>query len=386
MNRAIRLLMGITLSEVGGSQKVVYSILSGLPETDYEITLVTSPGGELLDWVSQLNLNRENKIQVITLDCIRRDISPICDLLTFSRLVALMKGEKYDVAHFHNSKMGTLGRIAAKLCGVPKILYTMHGLNLNKNNTGRMYPVLSLIEKMIARFTTKVIFVSKHDMEAGIRNGWATEENACLIYNGMPEPDAPERLKRQSSEQPPVIAFVARLAEPKQPEFMIQVSAKLLSSGYEHRLWIIGDGPKTEECKNLIHSLGVEDKISLLGKCDNVPTLLSQADIFCLFSKSEGLPISVLEAMQAGLPVIASDVGGMPELVEHEGTGYLVHGFNEDLTVGYLKELIYDMEKSAEMGGQARMAAACKFSLEGMVSRYRELYQSAIFINNRRSY
>lgn len=373
----IRLLMGITLSEVGGSQKVVYNILSNLPEQDYEITLVTSPGGELLDWINELNQKRDNPIRIVTLDCIRRNLSPFHDFITFIKLIRLMKETPYDVAHFHNSKMGTLGRLAAKLCGIPKIYYTMHGLNLNRNTTGRIYPVLSLIERIIARFTTKVIFVSKHDMEAGIRNGWATETKACLIYNGISEADIPEKPKNppQNSGHVPVIAYVARLAEPKVPEFAIQVSAKLLDAGYHHTLLIIGDGPKMEECRNLIRSRRIDSYVSLMGKCGNVMEILSKADIFCLFSRWEGLPISVIEAMLCGLPVVASDVGGIPELVKQNETGYLVPDLDDNKAADYLKELICNPEKRHYFGNNARSAAIDRFTAANMVSAYRLLYE-----------
>jgi glycosyltransferase involved in cell wall biosynthesis len=368
--------MGITLSEVGGSQKVVYSIISNLPEDLYDITLVTSPGGELLDWIKELNRGRSNKIRIVTLECIRRDISLFYDLATFFKLISIMKNGRYDVAHFHNSKMGTLGRIAAKLCGIQKIYYTMHGLNLNKKTTGRLYPVLSLIEKRIARFTTKVVFVSKHDMMAGIQNGWATATNACLIYNGIPEvPSSERRKKHLEDHDAPVIAFIARLAEPKQPEFAIRVSAKLLRGGNDHKLLIIGDGPKRTECEELIRSLGEENRIIMMGKCDNVMELLSQSDIFCLFSKSEGLPISIIEAMQCGLPVVASDIGGIPELIEHGVTGFLVPGQDEDFAAECLQKLFSDKEQRKNMGSQARKDANIEYSLVKMALEYKQIYE-----------
>ncbi len=368
----IRLLMGITLSEVGGSQKVVYSIISNLPEQVYDITLVTSPGGELLDWIAELNKSRKNKIRIVTLDCIRRNLSPVYDLITFLMLTALINQGKYDIAHFHNSKMGILGRLAAKLCGTSKIYYTMHGLNLNKNTTGRIYPILSLIERVVSGFSTRVIFVSKHDMEIGIRNGWASKTNACLIYNGIPKPDISD--KTDHSSRMPVIAFVARLNEPKMPEFVIRVSKKLFQAGYNHKLIIVGDGPKLESCRDLIRLFGIEQQVVLLGRCSNVTKLLSSVDIFCLFSKWEGLPISIIEAMMCGLPVVASDVGGIPELVEHGKVGYLIPGFDENLATEHLKELICDKRKREFFGEQARVVASSKFNVTGMVEQYRRLF------------
>lgn len=375
----LRLLIGITLSEVGGSQKVVYSILSNLPEDVYDVTLVTSPGGELLDWVKELNSGRENKIRVVILNCIRRNISPLWDLVTLISLVCLMRKTGFNVAHFHNSKMGLLGRLAAKISGIPKVYYTVHGWGLSKGTTGVLYPLLSRVERAAARLTTKVVFVSQSDLEEGIRKGWAYSSDSCLIYNGISDISF---VRQQSinhlklSEDLPVIAFVARLSDPKDPLFIIRVSGQLLKEGYNHMLVIIGDGPKLDACIELIRMLGIDRNVILLGKRDNVVELLMEADIFCLFSKWEGLPISILEAMYCGLPVIANGVGGIPELIEHGKTGYVLYDYDIRKAAEYLEELIRDRDGRIRLGMEGRMVAHEKFNLAGMVNQYRELYEA----------
>lgn len=367
--------MCITLSETGGSQRVVYDILSNLPESLYDITLVTAPGGELLDWVDALNQNRTNSIKTLTWTCLKRSISPVNDFIAFVRLLALMKRSHFDVAHFHNSKVGILGRISAKLAGTPKVYYTVHGWGLNRSTTGRLYRVMSFIERVVARFCTGIVFVSKSDMDQGLRNKWASESKARLIYNGISDESAAPRDLPDIPADVPVIVFVARLAEPKEPITALQVSERLYLDGYTHHLLIVGDGPLYPECESYIEERNLQKHASLLGMRDDVRALLARADIFCLFSKWEGLPVSILEAMIAGLPVVASAVGGVPELIEHGKTGYLVDEPNVEKAAGYLKTLLEDSDLRCRMGDAAQAAARERFGLAEMVAKYRRLYE-----------
>lgn len=378
----IKLLMCITLSETGGSQRVVYDILANLPEDKYDITMVTAPGGDLIDWVNRLNQCRKNVIRVITLSCIRRNISPVNDFVTFIRLLSLMRRSRFDVAHFHNSKVGLLGRAAAWLSRTPKTFYTVHGWGLNRSTTGILFPFLSMAERIVARMSTAVIFVSRSDMERGLQNKWAYKSNASLIYNGIADGSAP---RERASGSEPVIIFVARLAEPKEPLLALQASEILQREGYAHRLLIVGDGPMYPDCVQYIGEHRLQNCAFMLGKRDDVRGLLESSDIFCLFSRWEGLPISILEAMAAGLPVVASAVGGIPEMVEHGSSGYLAEDFSAENTAEYIKTLIRDEGLRRRMGAAARAAVRERFALEDMVSKYRQLYETPYPRRGRRS-
>ena len=373
----IRLLMGITMSETGGSQKMVYNILSGLPQEEYEVTLLTSPGGSLLDWVEDLNRGRTIKIKVLTCPHIRRDISLLSDVRAFLYMLTLFAKKRYDVAHFHNSKMGLLGRLAAKLAGVPRILYTVHGWGLNRKTAGRMYFILDRVERLLAKRTDAIIFVCESDMRTGIANRWASEANSVVIYNGVPQ-EAGRQPVRGSLGIPadvPLIAYVARLAQPKEPAFAIRVCERLAAQGHDHRMVIIGGGPKQEECSRLIEELHLENRVYMLGHRENACAILKDADIFCLFSRWEGLPVSILEAMCAGLPVVANGVGGIPELVANGETGFLVDGLDLDAAAEALAALVGDSALRRAMGAAARQAAMEKFMLGPMVCGYRRLYE-----------
>lgn len=386
----IKLLVGITLSEIGGSQKVVFDIITNLPEDRFQITLLTSPKGELLDWVKEINRSRANPIRIIAWDCLRREIAPWNDLKALFRFIRLLRKEQFDVAHFHNSKMGLLGRLAARFAHVPKVLYTVHGWGLNPENTGRFFQALSHIERFLSRFTTAMIFVSKQDMEQGIKNRWASPDRSHLIYNGIrpvelliPSKDrtsAADSGLRSYLNVPdtlPVIGFVARLAEPKNPLFAIHVSDFLLRRGLDHRLCIIGDGPKFEDCEKLIEALDRRQQILLLGTRNDVRDLLLEMDVFCLYSKWEGLPISILEAMHSGLPVVASRVGGIPEMLSHGESGYLLDDTKVETACQLISSILCSEEERQRMGTYAKAVACDRFLLSEMVSEYQSLYEMA---------
>jgi len=374
----IQLLTAITLSESGGSQRVVYDLVSNLPEDRYEITLITSPGGELVDWLKEINALRANKIKVIEYSCFKRELSPLDDLLAFFRLFAAMAGKKFDIAHFHNSKMGIVGRLAAKLAGVPAVYYTVHGWGLNPATAGKLYGAMSFAERIAARASSEIVFVSNADRETGLENRWAREAASRVIYNGIGEsPPGCARVRETLGIAPklPVLAFVARLAEPKDPLFAMKVSETLAARGFEHRLLIVGDGPLRTRCDDLAREQSGQCRTVFLGHRTDARAILGEADVFCLFTKWEGLPVSVIEAMFSGLPVVASAVGGVPELVRHGRTGYLLEGFDCEKATGYLSELICDRELRLRMGRAGREEALQRFTLDGMLAGYRRLYE-----------
>jgi glycosyltransferase involved in cell wall biosynthesis len=291
-----------------------------------------------------------------------------------------MRRSCFDAAHFHNSKLGLLGRLAARLAHTSKVIYTVHGWCLNRSTTGRLFPLMSLAERAVARMSTAVVFVAKNDMETGLHNKWACKSNAVLIHNGIAV--TPERGERDGVNEP-VIIFVARLAEPKEPLLALQISELLQRDGCNHRMLIVGDGPQYPICAKYIseHQLHA----AMLGKRDDVRELLESSDVFCLFSKWEGLPISILEAMAAGLPVVASAVGGIPEMVEHGKTGYLVEGFSTETAAAYIKILLGDSGLRRQMGNAARTIVRERFALDNMVTNYRRIYEAPSSHRGRRA-
>ena len=376
----IRLLIGITLSETGGSQQVVYDIIAGLPEDDFAITLLTAPGGSLLDRIAELNRSRRRPVRLKTIDCLSRDLSLRRDWAAWLKIRQILGRGNFDIVHFHNSKIGLLGRLAAWTAGVPVILYTMHGLAINRTNTGRFYPLVSLAERFAARLTSQVVFVAESDRIIGIRNHWAVSAASCVIPNGIADLAFPAAGLRESLHIPaelPLIMFVARLAPPKDPLLAIRMSQGLTARGIDHRLMIIGDGLLRESCARLAAQPETAGRVILLGERGDVRALLPEADLFCLFSAWEGLPVSILEAMAAGLPVLASRTGGVSELVQDGMTGYLLDTPDCQTAVHLAARLLSDRYLAQEMGFAGRQRVLTRFTLAGMVKAYRNLYETA---------
>lgn len=377
----IKILFGITLPEMGGAQKVVYDIINSLSKDKYEITLVTSPGKGLIDWVNMLNDNGRSKVNIITLPCIKREISPLNDMKAFIKLYFIMKKGKFQIAHFHSSKMGILGRFAAWFARVPKIFFTVHGWGINESQSCLKRRIFSLLEMISGKLCTKIICVSKYDRDKGIRNNWIDENKACLIRNGVSTGFSSKGKLRNElniDENIPIIGTITRLREPKDPIFTINVFAEIKSRGYNTKLIIIGDGPLIEKCAVHAYELGLNRDVFLIGSRDDARELLCDFDIFTLFSKWEGLPLSIIEAMFSQKPVIASNVGGVPELIHNDLNGYLVDG--EDITkaADFIETLLKNVEARNKMGLLSKQLANKYFSKEKMLSQYEILYLLSI--------
>lgn len=374
----IKLLIGITLSEIGGSQKVVYDIISNLPEDKYEITLITSPGGELIEWINQLNAARSSTINLITLKSLKHELSPLNDIIALSQLYRIMRKGNYDVAHFHTAKIGFIGRLSAWLRNIPQILYTVHGWGISSHLRPIMRRLLKIAEKVAVKFSTAIICVCKYDMNMAINKKWIPIKKAKLIYNGISYPDVHQtgRLRKHIaiSDTACIVGTTMRLKPPKTPLFAIQVMNEVCNKIPNVKFVIIGDGVLKEKCQSLINSTGASDKMFLLGSIQDARTLVSDFDVFVLFSVSEGLPLSIIEAMFAGKPIVSNNVGGISELVEHGVNGYLIDNLDVNAASEYIIKLLKDKALREQMGSVGRQKAIETFNLQTMLSKYQEIY------------
>jgi Glycosyltransferase len=376
-SKKIRILMGVTLSEMGGAQKVVYDLLASLSSLQYELTLVTSPGGELIDWVKELNRNCENKIKIVTLPSLEREISIKNDVKTFIELFRIIKKGRFDIAHFHSSKIGILGRIAAFLAGVPRIFFTAHGWGINEYQSRLKQVLFTFAERMAGIMCSKIICVSDFDMEKCIKKKWANRNKLCVIHNGAAEmPASYGKLRKELCipDDELIVGTVMRLKEPKDPMTFIRAAKILIKKKQNVRFIIIGDGPLKEKCIALIKDNGLENKVIMLGKRRDARELLVDFDIFVLLSKWEGLPITIIEAMLAGKPVVASDVGGVSELVSDGGNGYLLKTGNEMEAAYRIGKLLESKNLISIMGNSGYEKAGREFNLPKMIGEYEQIY------------
>jgi glycosyltransferase involved in cell wall biosynthesis len=350
----------ITLAEIGGAQSYVAALLPALTR-DFDVTVAAHGAGPLRGAAAA------NGVRFLPLANVRRPISPLRDLAGLVELVRLLRRERPDVLHANSSKAGILGRLAATLTGVPIRIFTVHGwaFSAHPGVASRLY---LWADRLMRPLTTVTICVSEYSRASGLKARTCTTERTAVIPNAVEIPPASAR----SDRDPPVLVAVGRLKPPKDSLTLVRALA-LLRPGAGRAL-IVGDGPDRAELEAEIRRLEIGDRVQLLGERRDVLELLADADVFVLSSVSEGLPVSVLEAMAAGLPVVGSRVGGVPELVVEGETGLLVEPGDPDKLAAAIDRLLADPELRRRLGHAGRARAQGRFALESFRRAHVELY------------
>jgi glycosyltransferase involved in cell wall biosynthesis/GT2 family glycosyltransferase len=359
-----RLLHLVTVSEWGGAQAYVLALARGL-RGQYDVTVGCAPGGPLVPRV------RAEGIRTVEIPGLVRPPRPLVDLVTLGGLARWMRRERFTVVHCHSTKAGLLGRFAARIAGVPGILFTVHGWP----HTGWWHPILrsayTLSERWAARISTAVICVSEHDRQKALGMRIAAPDRLAVIHNGI----APARWAQASRPANPsgagVVVSVARLTDQKDPVTLLRAWKQVPGP---HRLRLAGGGPLRPALEAMVRQEGLTGRVDLLGERDDVPQILSGADLFALSSRWEGLPFAIIEAMMSGLAVVATEVDGVPELVVDGETGLLVPPGDPDALAGALARLLSDPVLCRQMGEAGRRRALERFTESRMLEETARLY------------
>ncbi|MCA1841835.1 MAG: glycosyltransferase, partial [Actinobacteria bacterium] len=239
------------------------------------------------------------------------------DVVSLARLLRLAR--TVDVMHAHSSKAGVLVRVAALVTGrTRRCVFTPHGWSF-WSASGAMARAYRLVERVAARWCAAILTVSAFERDAGLAAGVASAGRYEVVPNGVD-------LERFGAPARPVagrLVFLARLAPPKAPELCVRAMPAVLHAHPHARLDVVGDGPLRAAAETLARDLGVEGAVRFLGDRDDVPEQLAGAAGLVLASGYEGCPLSVLEAMAAGVPVVVTRVGGIDEIVEDGVTGWI---------------------------------------------------------------
>lgn len=350
----------VTLAETGGAQAYVRELVPGLVG-EFDVTVAAYGPGPLGEAVS------ERGATFVALRHVRRPLSPR-DLLGIVELWRLCRRLRPDLVHLNSSKAGVLGRVAAWLARVPVRLFTAHGWAF-KATGGRSATVYRWADRLVAPLTTTVICVSETELRAGLEARVCRRGRSVVIRNGVELGQVAAHGERSQV----AVVSVGRLAEPK--DFATLVRATSMPQPVPFSLEILGDGPDRHSLEELADALGVAGRVRFLGEVNDVAARLLRADVFVLSSSSEGLPISVLEAMATGLPVVATAVGGLPELVEDGITGFLVPPGDHAALGAAIAELVGEPERRARMGAAGRARAEAQFSIDACRSAHLELYR-----------
>lgn len=362
--RRPRLLYVITRAERGGAQAHVLSLATS-SLGDFEVEIATGQEGFLADEARAMG------IPVHIVPHLQREIRPVSDTRALIDILKLFRRIEPDLIHAHTFKAGIIGRFAASRLRIPCI-YTVHMWPFGNSNVPAIWRAVGPhAERLSAEWCTRIITVANAGKEIGELYRIAPSSKMITIHNGID--DCHERASFGVSE--PIITMVARFREPKDHETLLRAFATIPSGSI---LRLVGDGPLRRQSQRLVRKLGLTNRIAFLGDRRDISTLLASSEVFVLASKSELFPISILEAMRAGLPVIASDVGGVSEAVIHGESGFLVPARSVSELREALIRLIENAELRARMGGAARLRFEKHFLTSKMADHTRSLYEEVL--------
>lgn len=371
------------LAEGGSSENTILTV-SGLNREKYETYLMSGitrpPERGMDDLALKLGINLEVIPELV------REIDPSKDLKALMKIYRYIRRYNFDIVHTHTSKAGFIGRIAARLARVPIIIHTPHG-HIYYGYFGILKSRLFImLEKLVAFFTDRIITLTELGKEEHIKYKIAPPGKFVAIYSGIKLEKysaASVDVKRKKEEigikdDQPVIGCVARLVPVKGHIYLIKAAKIVIDALPDVQFILAGDGELEMELKEFSRALGIESNIHFLGRRDDIPELLQIFDIFVLPSLNEGMGRVILEAMAAGKPVIATRVGGIPEIVKDGITGILVPPENPDFLAEAIISLIKNRDLGEKFGLEGKMRLDSKFTSQAMVERIEQLYDELI--------
>jgi glycosyltransferase involved in cell wall biosynthesis len=349
----------------GGLERVAATIGLNLDRDRFDVSfLALRDGGPRADELRDAGF----RVDVFT-------AGPKADYLSSLRVARYLRHHRPDVVHTHNTHALIDGAIGALLAGRPGVVHTDHA---------RPFPDRKrymIAEHLLSHLTYRMVGVSDHTTENLRRYERIPSGKLMTIPNGVDVPHldraavrADVRAELGISADQPVVGTAVRLAAQKGLTYLIQAFARLTRPLPTATLVLAGTGPDREALETLAETLGVASRVQFLGLREDVPRLLCAFDVFALSSIWEGMPLGVLEAMALRCPVVATAVGGVPEILEHELSGCVVPPRDVDQLEACLRRLLEDPATARAMADRAHARYHDKFSVHRMIAAYEELY------------
>lgn len=371
----LKVLHIITRLELGGAQRNTLFTTGHLNRSDFSVGLAWGPGEALDGEARQLR-----DVDLFEVPSLVRKIEPWTDLQALWALRRVIRIFGPDIVHTHSSKAGIVGRAACRLEKVPIVIHSIHGWGFNPLQSAVKRHILLAAERRVEPWTDHFIAVSQANIDQGRTLG-LLGDNVSLIRSGIDllpfgQPQDPEPVRRQLHipDGAPVVTQVGNLKPQKAPLDFVRMAAIVAKSDPKVHFVIAGDGPLRDRVERLAGELGIADRLHLPGWWRDIPALLAATDIAVLTSRHEGLPRAVVEALAAGVPVVATSVDGTPEVVRDGVNGFLaLPGDIGSLAAGVCR-LLGNEERRYSMG-EVAAAGLEAFDINMMVIQQEELYQ-----------
>jgi glycosyltransferase involved in cell wall biosynthesis len=363
---------------IGGPAIHATLLTTRLDRTRFSTTLVT--GLEAADEGNYLTLHGR-QADLVIIPGLGREIRPLHDLRTVWALVQLIRRLRPDIVHTHTAKAGAVGRLAAVLCRVPVVVHTYHGHVLRGYFPPWKTAVYRAVERTLARSSDRLLTVTNRVRDELLALGVGRPEQYTTVPLGFelgPLLTAESRRGELRAElavgAAPLVGIVARLVPIKAHEVFLAAAARIRAEVPEVRFLIVGDGERRAAIERRVDELGLRPAVIFLGWRADLDRLYADLDVVVLTSRNEGSPVALIEAMAAGVPVVATDVGGVADVVQ-DGTSGLLAPMDDDARIGAgVVTLLRDRALAARMGAAGRTRVATAYDAGRLVTDVEVLY------------
>jgi glycosyltransferase involved in cell wall biosynthesis len=367
-----RILYVITKSNWGGAQRYVYDLATAVQNKGYTVLVATGGEGELTERL------REAGVPLSPISSMQRDINIGGELATFKALIRIMRDFRPDVVHINSSKAGGLGALAARYCRVKKVIFTAHGWAFNEDRPAYQKLVIWYFHYITILLNHLTICVSE-STKRDTRFMPFIQKYLHVIHLGVQPVDFVEREVARIALAPGVsektwIGSIAELHPIKQFPVLIRSFVKIAAAHPDVTLVIIGEGQERLKLEKLIADLSLDGRVILAGHVAQAARYLKAFDVFVLPSRSESFGYVIAEAGLAGLPVVASAVGGIPEIITSEEDGILVPSRDEAALENALVRVIEDTALRTKLGEALKYRIEHDFSTTSMIAKTFALY------------
>ena len=351
----LKILHIITNTELGGAQKVCIDLCRSAAAAGNSVAVASMAGGDLWEQLPERGLQFKLKNMV-------KPIKPKKDIFVFFELKKVIKQFKPDVIHLHSSKAGVLGRLVA-FPHCKKVVYTVHGFD----SIRLKYRVFLPLEKILQHFCGAIVGVSDYDNKN--LKSEKIKKNVSTVYNGIDEKSIVPSKQLPVRTDKKTVLTIARISPQKKIQMFLDVARKLPEYDF---IWLGGDPEHAVE--ELPSVYDIPSNAHLLGDVPNASNYINLCDLFALFSNFEGLPMTIIEAMSQKKAVVASDVGGIYELVD-DSNGRLIENDVEKACEA-IKQILSDDELRSKMEDESYKKFLASFTLEKMWNGYKTIYEN----------
>jgi glycosyltransferase involved in cell wall biosynthesis len=360
-----KILLLTTDTRIGGAERMILGLADHLDRNRFVLEVAT-----LLDRGTLLAMLQAKGVRTHSAGFRGR-----WDTRGISMLKRIVTRADPDVLHTSLFHANVAGRLVGSLCGVPKIISTQHGIDKWRK------PWHNLADRLTAKACWRVTAVSGATREVLAGEVGIPEDKIVVIRNGVDvslfSPGKTEYMDG-AGRSPLRVGCVATLKRVKGHRVLLNATKRLIDDGLAVELILVGEGELKDALIREAGRLGIRDRVEFSGNVDDVPSVLSTFDLFVLPSLEEGLPMSILEAMAAGVPVVATRVGGIPELIKNGKEGVLVEPGDAEELASAIENVLSSPELARSMAEEARRKTNREFSVERMVREYESLYQEAL--------